>query len=53
MSQLIFNLTNLLALALVCIGSIMHYGVDIGLIITGTILMATNIGTLIIGIKLN
>jgi hypothetical protein len=52
LNLLAYNLTNLLGLVLILTGSIRLYGIDLGLIISGGVLIALNMITLAIAIRL-
>jgi hypothetical protein len=52
LNLLAYNLTNLLGMVLILTGSIRLYGIDVGLIISGFVLIALNMITLAIAFKL-
>jgi len=52
LNLLAYNLTNLLGLVLILTGSIRLYGIDLGLIISGAVLIGLNMITLLIALKL-
>jgi hypothetical protein len=51
MNILAYNITNLLGLVLILTGSIRLYGIDVGIIISGGVLIVLNMITLLIAIK--